>query len=239
MVALSVIMPAYNEAASIELAVADVMEQVLSVVDDGELIVVDDGSTDRTGELLDAMRATNHRLRVVHQPNAGHGPALLRGVREARGETILLLDSDRQIQLSDFSRHWARMPRDDLVALLGLRRPRNDALHRLLVSGIMRFLILVCFGRAPTDANAPYKIVRRAEVEAARRFIRDDCWIPSLLLAVYLLEKHRDRVAEVVVTHLARDAGASTLNLTRLVVLCRGAAMEVLRFRSALRNVRR
>jgi hypothetical protein len=104
---------------------------------------------------------------------------------------------------------------------------------------MMRLLILLCFGRAPRDANAPYKILRRAEVEAARRLMPDDCWIPSVLLAVYVLETHRDRVAEVVVTHLPREGGTSTLNLRRLLAFCRNATMEVIRFRSALRHARR
>jgi len=236
MVALSVIMPAYNEEASIEAAVADVFRHVLPVVGDGELVVIDDGSTDRTGALLDAMAATEPRLRVVHQPNAGHGPALVRGITEARGEAILLLDSDRQIALDDFARHWARMTQENLVAFLGLRRPRHDAFHRLVISALMRLLILLCFGRAPQDAGAPYKIVRRAEAEAARRFIGEDCWIPSVLLAVYLLVRHRDRVVEAGVTHRPRVAGTSVLNLARLVTFCRSAALDVLRFRSALRS---
>ena len=75
---VSIILPAYNEEASIEAAVAEVFEHVLPVIGDGELVVVDDGSTDRTGALLDAMAATRPRLRVVHQPTAGPGPALIR-----------------------------------------------------------------------------------------------------------------------------------------------------------------
>ncbi|MGE3863039.1 MAG: glycosyltransferase family 2 protein, partial [Burkholderiaceae bacterium] len=94
---LSVLMPAYNEAANIAAAIADVVEQVFPLVPSAELIVVDDGSRDETGELARRAGAGDPRIRVVTQTNAGHGPALVRGIREARGDWCLLLDSDRQI----------------------------------------------------------------------------------------------------------------------------------------------
>ena len=75
---LSVVMPAYNEEAAIADAVRDVQTHVFPVVPDAELIVVDDGSRDRTGALLDDLAAREPRLRVLHQANAGHGPALAR-----------------------------------------------------------------------------------------------------------------------------------------------------------------
>ncbi len=232
-------MPAYNEAASIEAAIADVAEHVLSAVEESELIVIDDGSTDATRDILEPLREKHPRLRVVTQANAGHGPALLRGFAEAKGATLLLLDSDRQILLDGFGDHWRRMSEDGLVALLGVRRPRRDALHRLVISALMRCLILICFGRAPRDAGAPYKIVRRSEVEEARRLIADKSWIPSVLLAIYLLERRRDGIAEIEITHLARETGASSLNLRRLVLFCRNATVEIFRFRSKLRDARR
>ena len=232
-------MPAYNEAASIEAAVADVVAHVLSAEPDSELIVVDDGSTDGTGDLLGPLVENIPQLRVFRQANKGHGPALLRGLAEARGEAVLLLDSDRQIPLDRFAEHWARMSEEGLVAFLGVRRPRHDAIHRLVISFLMRTLILICIGQAPRDGGAPYKIVKRAEVEKATRIMCVDSWIPSVLLAVYLLRRHGDRVVEVQITHLARDAGASSLNLARLVRFCQSAAVEIFQYRSALKRLPR
>src|SRR5688572_4403851 len=92
---LSVIMPVYNEEGAIVAAVEEVRHHVLALLPQSELVVVDDGSRDGTGRLLDQASATDARIRVIHQPNGGHGAALLTGLNAAQGEYIFLIDSDR------------------------------------------------------------------------------------------------------------------------------------------------
>jgi len=118
---LSVIMPVYNEEEAISAAVAEVQQHVLDLVSGSELVVVDDGSRDRTGALLDAAAAGDPRVNVLHQANGGHGAALLNGLQRARGEYVFLIDSDRQIPLDDFRRAWDEIQagRD---AVFGVRR---------------------------------------------------------------------------------------------------------------------
>ena len=72
---LSAVMPVYNEEGAIEAAVREVQEHVLDAVPGAELIVVDDGSRDATGAILDRLARTDGRLHVIHQPNGGHGAA--------------------------------------------------------------------------------------------------------------------------------------------------------------------
>src|SRR5688572_24463025 len=108
-VPLSVVMPVYNEEDAIGAAVDDVKQHVLGVVPGSELVVVNDGSRDRTGALLDAMVAQDPRIRVMHQSNAGHGGAVIAGIQAARGDSIFLIDSDRQIPLDEFGAAWAAM----------------------------------------------------------------------------------------------------------------------------------
>ena len=82
---LSVVMPAYNEEASIELAVAELQQHVLNTTPGAELVVVNDGSRDRTGKILDQLAYRDSRIRVIHQPNRGHGRALMTGLDGALG----------------------------------------------------------------------------------------------------------------------------------------------------------
>lgn len=88
---LSCIVPAYNEAPRI----GRVLEVVLTVPEIDEVLVVDDGSTDGTAEVAEALAARHPRLRLIRQPaNAGKTQAVARGVAEATGSHLLLLDSD-------------------------------------------------------------------------------------------------------------------------------------------------
>src|SRR5258708_7336605 len=88
---LSVIMPAYNEEGAIESAVNEVQQFVLSVVPESELIVINDGSRDQTGAILDQIAQADERVVAVHQKNGGHGKALRTGLEKARGDYVLLI----------------------------------------------------------------------------------------------------------------------------------------------------
>jgi dolichol-phosphate mannosyltransferase len=234
---LSIIMPAYNEAGSIVAAIKDIQTHVLSVVPDAEIIVIDDGSTDATLPLLHDVAQSVPRLRIVSQANAGHGPALLRGLAEAKGRSLLLLDSDLQIKLDQFADDWARMARENLIAVIGIRRPRHDPPHRLVITRLMRALIFLAFGAAPKDAGVPYKILRREAWDIARTHISEGSWIPSVLTALILLRTQPRRVREITVVHLARDHGTTSLNYKRLARFCRHASAEILKLRRDLRRI--
>lgn len=234
-VELSVVIPAFNEGHSIRHAIAEVMAHVSPQVSTCEIVVVDDGSTDDTGRILDDLAATNSSLRVIHRPNGGHGPAILTGIRAASGDKFLLLDADREVSLEDFHEHWRAF--QGHKAILGYRVGRNNRGLRSIVSLGMRGLILVLFGVSPRDANAPFKLFRARDWQAARRFIGDDNAIPSVMLAVYLLVSGGS-IAERAVIFRPRRGSRSTLNLRRLCSLCCKAVWSLVRFRIDLLEAR-
>lgn len=231
MAELTVVMPAYNEAGNIAAAVAEVAGQVLDAVPGSELLVVNDGSRDATGEILAGLAAAEPRLKVLTQPNGGHGAALMAGMDAAAGRYLLLLDSDRQIALDRFAAHWAMLAGTD--AVVGCRATRHDPRHRLVISAAMRLLLRLLFGRAPRDANIPYKLVPAAAWQQAKAAIGPRCLIPSALLGVWLLRSGL-RVAEVEIEHRPRIAGVTVLRAGRLARFCWRALGDVIRFRRRL-----
>ncbi|WP_055045724.1 glycosyltransferase family 2 protein [Devosia sp. A16] len=231
---LSVIIPAYNEAENIIGALEDVFRDVAPVVPDLEVIVVNDGSRDDTATLAGKFAAAEPRVRVVTQPNQGHGPALSNGLGMATGEWVLLLDSDRQASLEDFAAHWALTRQYDVI--LGLRRPRSDPFYRQIISFFMRVLLLAALGQNVKDGGAPYKLLRRAVWNEARSAMRPNCWIPSVLLAAAALERDGLKVIQLPIRHRARDHGPSTLNLKRLGAFCREGVSDILFYRAHSRK---
>lgn len=225
---LTVVMPVYNEEDSIAAATGEVTACVLDTVPGSELWVIDDGSRDGTAQILDRLAAADARVHVVHQVNGGHGAAVLAGLGRARGDWLLLVDSDRQIPLDGFAAAWQR--RRGLDALLGRRASREDPLARKVVSAALKLQLRVLFGANLADANAPFKLIRRTLWESARKFIPAGCLIPSVFLALYA---HRAglRYASIDVAYRKRATGRTSLRKLKLLGFSARSSAQLLTFR--------
>lgn len=232
-VQLSVIMPVYNEEGAIVHAIEEVQRHVLDHVSSSELVVIDDGSRDGTGRLLDDAASKDMRIDVIHQPNGGHGAALLRGLEAAKGEYLFLIDSDRQIPLDNFQFAWAELQagRD---AVFGVRRRRYDPAFRLHLSRLIRQSVNVLFRVKLQDPNVPYKLFRRAIWSDARECIPEGTLAPSLFLAI-VAKSRGHNILEIDVTHKERDTGEVSLRHGKLLKFCARALVQMIRL---IRRVR-
>lgn len=229
---LSVVMPAYNEADGITDAVLAVQRHVLDRVPHSELVVVNDGSRDRTGELLDGIAARDGRVRVIHKANGGHGPAIMTGLSAARGTWVFLVDSDNQIPLEEFAPFWSAVAAGKDAAF-GVRRVRHDAELRKLLTVVIRLALSLLFGVRLYDANVPFKLLRRSLWEEARALIPEGTLAPSLFLAVYAARR-RVAIAFIDVTHKDRETGTVSIRRWKLLKFCAKALRQLLAFRSSL-----
>jgi glycosyltransferase involved in cell wall biosynthesis len=209
MVTLSIVMPAYNEAAHIDTCVREWYEQVIAAIPDSELLVVDDCSSDGTGARLEFLTTCLPRLHVLRTPrNVGHGPAVLLGLENCSGEFVFQTDSDRQHTPDDFPKLWDR--RDQADFLFGVREQRADGPFRIVVSGILRTINFLIWGQWITDANCPFKLMRRSALAQVISDVPRDCFIP--MVVVSLLARRRGfRSLEIPVQHFARTAGEQSL----------------------------
>ena len=228
--ALSVVMPVYNEQEALPAVLHDLGTVVLDRLPDSELVIVDDRSTDGTPALLARVASEDPRVRVITAPrNRGHGPTVAEALRAARGDWLLQLDSDGQVDLEDFWTMWARREQADLV--LGIRRPRHDPPHRLVLSVMLRTVIRVLArGRGVHDVNVPFKLIRRELWERLAPAVPAEPIVPSAMIVLGALRTGA-RVVEVPITHRARAGGQTVLIPTRLLWLSLRAAVELATFR--------
>jgi dolichol-phosphate mannosyltransferase len=228
---LTVIMPAYNEEGAIGQAISDIQRDILALVPCVELIVINDGSKDATGPLLDQMARRESRMVVIHQANGGHGSALLAGLAAARGDFIFLLDSDRQIPAQAFCTLWSCHKHYDAVT--GVRAHRDDPWVRLLLTRLVKLSLRLFFGVNLRDANVPFKLFRKAVWEAARPVIPEGTLAPSLFLAIFIKQQGM-KLAEIEVPHQERSTGVVSIRKWKLIKFCWRAFRQLMSFRRRL-----
>src|SRR4051812_40109763 len=128
---VTIAMPAYDESPNLERTVAEALDALAATAPDGEVLVVDDGSTDGTGAIADQLARSDTHVRVVHHAaNRGFSGAMTTALREARGDLVFLVPADGQVRMRDLERFLAAQADADIV--VGLRASRPDPAGRAL-----------------------------------------------------------------------------------------------------------
>jgi glycosyltransferase involved in cell wall biosynthesis len=157
---LSLVLPAYNEEANVEIVVNEALEVLPTIFDRYEIIVVDDGSRDKTPEITDRLAATHPgKVRVIHHnPNKGYGAALTSGFRAADGDYLMFMDSDRQFKPEDIRLLAPYVGKADIIA--GYRKKRNDPYYRFLIGYTFNTIVTILFDIHLRDIDCGFKIFK-------------------------------------------------------------------------------
>ena len=209
---LSVVLPAYNEQESLPTVVEEALAALEPLVDDFELIVVDDGSTDGTNALLRELVAANPRVRgLVHEANRGYGAAIKTGFEAARSELIFYTDADNQFDVSDLA-HFIPLI-DEYDVIVGFRVYRYDTVVRSMLSWVYNLLVRVLFRVRVRDVDCAFKLFRR-EVLDAITIESDDFFVDAELVAK--ARRWNFRLLEKGVRHYPRLAGETTVRASAI-----------------------
>jgi glycosyltransferase involved in cell wall biosynthesis len=207
--ALTFFFPAYNEEANIERTVAQALEDIGPLVPSLEVLAIDDGSTDRTPQLADALAVADPRVRVFHQPNRGYGGALQAGFANARGELVSFSDGDLQFDLSELQRLLDRLADASrpVDVVIGYRIRRRDPFHRLFIAKTYNAIVSVLFGLRVRDIDCAMKVFRREVLDGLQLDAEGPFLSAELLIK---LNARGVRMDQVGVTHYPRAAGQNT-----------------------------
>jgi len=141
---ISIVVPAYNEEENILFILKDTLKTLPKYFSDYEVIVVNDGSKDKTGKLADQLAQKNKSLRVIHQPNGGYSKAMLTGIKASKKEFVAYMPADGQFLIEDMRHCFEVMKDNDLI--LGYRGGRSDyAPRRIFFSYGYLLLLLILF----------------------------------------------------------------------------------------------
>lgn len=207
--ALSLVIPAFNEAACIADAVAEADDALAHLVGDHEVLVVDDGSSDRTADIVRSAFGTGSRVRVLrHERNHGYGAALRTGFQAARFDLVAFTDADCQFDLHDLGLLLPLAERYPIV--VGYRIDRQDPWQRRFYSWGYNVLVRVLLGTRVRDCDCALKVFRKevlAELLPASRgfFVNTEMLTHARRLG--------HAVAEVGVRHRPRLHGGSKVSI--------------------------
>ncbi len=203
---LSIFFPCFNEDPNVERVALGALAVARRISDDYEIIIVNDGSSDRTGEIADRLARQYSEIRVVHhERNKGYGAALQSGFKSARKELVFYTDGDGQFNIEEISKLLPLIEEYDIVS--GCRINRRDPVIRKVNAFLWGTLVNLLFKFKISDVDSAFKLYRRE--------IFDQITMESqgALIDTEVLAKARAKgfnITEVGVTHYPRQAGEQT-----------------------------
>jgi glycosyltransferase involved in cell wall biosynthesis len=205
-VSVSVFFPCYNEQDNVGRVVKRAIEVLEPTGADFEVIIVNDGSADRTGQAADEIAKTDKRIKAVHHAkNQGYGAALQTGFRSATKEYVFFTDGDGQFDIGEMPALLPLMEKYDIVC--GYRLNRQDPFMRKLNGKMWTKLVCILFGMKIRDIDCAFKLFRREVFDHIKMSSAG-----ALISAEVLARATRAgyKITEVGVHHYPRTAGKQT-----------------------------
>lgn len=224
-VSLSVFFPAYYD----EKNIGKVVDAAVIVLEelklkDYEIIIIEDGSPDKTAEVADALAEKYEKVRVIHhEKNMGYGATLKDGFMNAKLDYVFYTDGDNQFDLDELKKFVALLPYTDIV--VGYRKHKQYSLYRKFTSLSYNYLLKLVFGIHYWDIDCAFKLFktdlfRKIKIDSVDAFIDAEIMLKANLLDY--------SVTEVGVMHLPRVDGISTGARPSVII---GTIKEVFTYR--------
>src|SRR4030042_3690705 len=207
---LSVFFPTYNEEKNIEKVVLDAKVVLERIAEKWEIIVVEDGSKDKTPQVADKIAKKYKRIKVAHhKPNRGYCGALKTGFSSAKYEWVAFTDSDGQFDFSEITNFIKKQKETNADLVIGYYKKRQVTAFKIITSKLWELTVFVLFGLKVRDVDCGFKLISKKVIEE----------IPPLesqrgaFLSSELLIKAKNKgfkIVEIPVTHYPRLKGVGT-----------------------------
>ncbi len=204
---LSIFFPAYNEAFIIKETLIQANRVIKTIAETYEIIVVDDGSTDKTAVIVKQMMRVNKEIRLVsHRKNLGYGAAIKSGLAAVRYSWVIACDSDGQFDLREIKKFIPFTKDYDLI--IGYRLKRIDSRYRRFMAFILRLVNFILFKLNLKDVDCGFKLIRRSVIKAVGQLTTASAITVTEFIARAVRLGYR--VKEVGVSHHSRSGGQQT-----------------------------
>lgn len=204
---LSIFMPAFNEEGNIATTIIDARTAAIEVANQYEIIVVDDGSRDRTAEVVNELAKNDHNIRLIkHSQNKGYGAAVKTGLKTCKNDWIFFTDSDGQFHYDELPKFVHARGNFDLV--IGYRKKRMDPFHRVFVAQVLlKFWNLCLFGLTVRDVDCAFKLFTREVRDSVHLDTESAITVTEFIVKA---KKLGYRILQLPVSHYSRKFGEQT-----------------------------
>lgn len=216
---LYIVMPAYNEEQNLPELIAE-WYYWTEISENSRILIVNDGSTDNTVEVLTELQKNYPKLIFINKENSGHGPSVTFAYKkalEAGADFIFQTDSDGQTQAKDFEVFWKNRNKYDLQ--LGNRFDRKDGIARKFVSFTLRKVVKILFKEDIKDANVPFRLYNKSALGKIIRYIPDEFALSNVLCVVVankLEARNEISITWHKIEFLERQAGKNSVNFKNI-----------------------
>lgn len=201
---LSIFFPFWNEEKNVKTVVDKAIAIAPSISDKWEIIIVDDGSSDKTREVAEKIAKENPNVSIVsHAPNRGYGAALREGFLNAKYKYIVFTDGDDQFDFSEVKKFVEAINSSDIV--IGYRKKRRDNSLRHILMYLLKIWDFIFFGFYFKDIDCGFKMFKKEAVEALMPLRSEGAMITTEILAK--AKRKKLIIKEVEVTHYPRKFG--------------------------------
>lgn len=207
----SLVIPAYNEGATIESVVRDVVRVLRRDKLDFEVVVVDNGSTDNTADILAALKKEIAEVKTVKIfPNRGYGNGFLTGLSNSSGEILGWMHADSQANPERIPAMYNKLLLEDLDLCKAARVERKESFFRIVQSKVYNTFFRLLFGGHYRDINGSPKIFKRVFYEQLNLSSRDWFLDPELMIKAMRMGS---KIGEVEIIWDSRAGGSSHVSL--------------------------
>jgi len=210
---ISAFFPAYGDEKTIGKMVLDMLEVLKEISNDYEVIVVDDGGPDRSGEIADELSKRYKEVRVIHhEKNKGYGGALKSGFYNSRKELVFYTDGDAQYDVREIKRLLPYIEEYDVIN--GYKIKRNDPFYRIVFGRLYHYFVKFLFGLKIKDVDCDFRLMKRKIFDKVK--LEEDGGIICVEL-VKKLQNNKFKIKEVPVHHYAREGSSQFFRLNRIL----------------------
>ena len=207
---LSVFFPCYNEEATVEQTAQNAKKILTEIAREWEIILINDGSRDRTGEIAQKLARGDKRIRVItHNPNRGYGGAFKSGFYNARYPWIAFTDADGQFDFSEITDFIQKQKETNADLVIGYYKKRQVSKTKIITSKMWEMAVWLLFGLLVRDIDCGFKLVSKKVIDTIAKLESErGAFISSEFLIK--AKKKGFKIVEIPITHYPRVAGTGT-----------------------------